>query len=34
MLRQRVASGKSIRFLVPQAVLDYIDENGLYRNSP
>jgi nicotinate-nucleotide adenylyltransferase len=32
MLRQRVADGRSIRFLVPETVLGYIVEEGLYRN--
>ncbi len=31
MLRARVSEGKSIRFLVPEAVLGYIEEQGLYR---
>ena len=30
-LRRRVAEGKSIRFLVPRAVEEYIREKGLYR---
>lgn len=30
-LRQRVAEGGSIRFLVPRAVEEYIREKGLYR---
>ena len=30
-LRQRVAAGKSIRFLVPRAVEEFIRERGLYR---
>jgi nicotinate-nucleotide adenylyltransferase len=30
-LRQRVAEGKSIRFLVPRAVEEFIRERGLYR---
>jgi nicotinate-nucleotide adenylyltransferase len=30
-LRKRVAEGKSIRFLVPRAVEEYIRERGLYR---
>lgn len=31
-LRQKVAAGKSIRYLVPQAVADYIEQHGLYRS--
>ncbi|KPC09053.1 putative nicotinate-nucleotide adenylyltransferase [Pseudomonas amygdali pv. lachrymans] len=30
-IRQLLASGKSVRFLVPDAVLAYIDVHGLYR---
>lgn len=30
-LRQRVATGQSIRFLVPRAVEEFIRERGLYR---
>ena len=30
-IRQRLASFKSVRFLVPDAVLTYIDAHGLYR---
>ncbi|MGN0401088.1 MAG: nicotinate-nucleotide adenylyltransferase [Acetatifactor sp.] len=31
MVRRRVAEGKSIRYLVPECVLKYIDEKGFYR---
>ncbi|WP_448382384.1 nicotinate-nucleotide adenylyltransferase [Desulfosoma sp.] len=30
-IRALTAAGKSIRFLVPDAVMDYINEKGLYR---
>lgn len=30
-IRNRVASGKSVRFLAPDAVVEYIRERGLYR---
>ena len=32
-IRQLLASGKSVRYLVPDAVLAYIDAHGLYRAS-
>lgn len=30
-IRRRVATGQSIRFLVPETVREYIEERGLYR---
>jgi nicotinate-nucleotide adenylyltransferase len=30
-LRTRVAAGRSIRYLAPDAVVDYVDKHGLYR---
>lgn len=31
-IRQRVRKGMSVRFMVPQAVLDYMTEKGLYQS--
>ncbi len=31
MLRKRLAAGQSIRYLTPPGVVEYIDENALYR---
>ena len=31
ILRERAAAGRSLRFLVPDSVWDYIQEHGLYR---
>lgn len=31
-IRRRVAQGRPIRYLVPDAVAEYIDERGLYRS--
>lgn len=31
MIRERVREGQPIRYLVPDAVVDHIDEHGLYR---
>lgn len=30
--RRRVAAGEPVRYLVPDAIADYIDEHGLYRS--
>lgn len=30
MLRERAAAGKSIRYMVPEAVFDYVQRSGLY----
>lgn len=32
-LRDRMAAGKSVRFLLPDAVIDYIQDHGLYQNT-
>jgi len=31
-IRRRVATGKPVRYLVPDSVIDYIARNGLYRD--
>ena len=31
LIRQRIALGKSIRYLVPEAVAEYIEKEGLYQ---
>ena len=30
-LRQRLAAGKSVRYLIPESVAEYIARHGLYR---
>ena len=32
MIRERLRAGKSVRFLMPDTVIDYIAKKGLYRN--
>jgi len=32
-LRDRMAAGKSVRFLLPDDVIEYIQKNGLYQNT-
>ena len=32
MVRDRLRAGKSVRYLLPDAVIDYIAKKGLYRN--
>lgn len=31
-IRHRIAEGKSVRYMLPEKVMEYIVENGLYRN--
>ncbi len=31
-LRERIASGKSVRYLIPDQVISYIEEKGFYQN--
>jgi len=33
VIRERIAAGKSVRYLVPDAVREYIEGHGLYRES-
>lgn len=32
-LRERIKNGCSVRYLIPDSVIDYIEEKGLYRNA-
>ena len=32
-IRRRVAAGRSVRYWVPDAVAEYIEEQGVYRNT-
>lgn len=32
MIRERISCGKSVRHMLPDKVLDYINQNSLYRN--
>lgn len=34
MIRERIRTGESVRYLTPRAVIDYIDKRGLYRDEP
>lgn len=34
MLRERIAAGRSVRYLVPDAVIAYIADHGLYTSQP
>jgi nicotinate-nucleotide adenylyltransferase len=34
LIRRRVAAGAPLRYLVPDAVADYIEREGLYRQAP
>ena len=33
-IRQRISCGKSVRYLTPSTVIDYIEKNGLYVTGP